>query len=62
MKLVLDPAANKEMREAAFFYEDCRKGLGEEFLDLIEESFGQIAFNPLRWRILRGRYRRYLVN
>lgn len=62
MKLVLDPAANIEMREAAFFYEDCREGLGQEFLDWIEESFDQIALHPMMWRVLKGRYRRYLVN
>lgn len=42
MKLVLDPAAKAEMRHAAVFYEDCRDGLGLEFLDAVESAFDQI--------------------
>ena len=61
MKLVLDPAANAEMREAALFYEDCREGLGQEFLDAVEQALDQIALHPRVWRVLRGRFRRYLI-
>lgn len=43
MKMVLDPSANEEMRDAAFFYEDCRDGLGREFLDAVELAFCEIA-------------------
>jgi len=52
VKLVLDPAAKVEMREAAFFYENCREGLGEEFLDAVELAFAEIAQRPMTWRIL----------
>lgn len=62
MKLVLDPAAKAEMREAAFFYEDCREGLGQEFLDAVELAFAEIVQRPMTWRILKGRFRRYLVH
>ena len=62
MKLVLDPSAKSEMREAAFFYEDCRRGLGREFLDAVELAFSEIARRPMTWRILKGRFRRYLVH
>ena len=61
MKLVLDPEANAEMREAALFYEDCREGLGQEFLDAVEMGFDQIALHPAMWRRLKGRFRRYLI-
>lgn len=43
------------------FYEDCREGLGEEFLDAVESAFDQICRHPMLWRILKGRFRRYLV-
>ena len=33
MRLVLDPAAFAELREAAKFYEENRKGLGRDFLE-----------------------------
>ena len=62
MKLVLDEAAKVELREAAFFYEDCREGLGQEFLQAIEFAFEQILERPELWRILKGRFRRYLVH
>jgi toxin ParE1/3/4 len=62
VKLVLDPAAKAEMREAALFYEHCREGLGEEFLDAVELAFAEITQRPMTWRILNGRFRRYLVH
>jgi hypothetical protein len=36
LRVVLDPAAAAELREAAVFYEDCREGLGQEFLASVE--------------------------
>ncbi|MCX6841643.1 MAG: hypothetical protein NTX53_05110 [candidate division WOR-3 bacterium] len=38
MRVVLDPAAAAELREAAVFYEDCREGLGQEFLTSVEAA------------------------
>jgi hypothetical protein len=62
MKVVLDPSAKAEMRDAALFYEGCREGLGEEFLNAVELAFGEIAHRPMMWRIVKGRFRRYLVH
>lgn len=62
MKLVLDPEAKAELRQAAVFYEECRDGLGQEFLDALESAFDQIRRHPTLWRILKGRFRRYLVH
>ena len=62
MKLVLDPAAKAEMREAALFYEDCRDGLGHEFLDAVDTAFEQIRRHPTLWRILKAPFRRYLIH
>lgn len=61
MRLLLDPAAKAELSQAARFYEDCREGLGEEFLGAVEAAFDQIRKYPTLWRILKGRFRRYLV-
>lgn len=61
MKVRLDPAAKLEIRQAALFYEDCRDGLGLEFLDAVESAFEQIQRHPRVWRILKGRLRRYLL-
>lgn len=61
MRVRLDPAAKLEIRQAALFYEDCREGLGQEFLDSVESAFEQIERHPAVWRILKGRFRRYLL-
>jgi plasmid stabilization system protein ParE len=61
LKVRLDPAAKLEIRQAALCYEDCRDGLGLEFLDAVESAFEQIQRHPRVWRILKGRFRRYLL-
>ena len=61
MRLRLDLSAQEEIRQAALFYEDCRDGLGEEFLSAVESAFNQIRHHPTVWRILKGRFRRYLL-
>ncbi len=62
MKLILDPEAKAELRQTALFYEDCRDGLGLEFLEAVESALDQIRRHPTLWRILKGRFRRYLVH
>jgi hypothetical protein len=62
LRVVLDPAAVAELREAAVFYEDCREGLGQEFLVCVEAAFDAIARRPTLWRRLKGRFRRCLVH
>jgi len=44
------------------FYEDCREGLGHEFLVSVEATFDAIAHRPTLWRRLKGRFRRCLVH
>lgn len=61
MRLRLDLSAQEEIRRAALFYEDCRDGLGQEFLDAIEAAFEHIQRHPTVWRILKGKFRRYLL-
>ena len=62
MRVILDPAAVAELREAAVFYEDCREGLGQEFLASVEAAFDAIVRRPDLWRRLKGRFRRCLVH
>jgi hypothetical protein len=61
VKLIFDPEALVEMREAAAFYEDCQRGLGRSFLDAVEAALAEIGKHPLMWRKVKGRFRRYLV-
>jgi len=61
VKLIFDPEALVEMREAAAFYEHCQPGLGRSFLDAVEVASAEIMKHPLMWRKIKGRFRRYLV-
>jgi len=61
LKVLLDPEAKLEISQAAEFYEDCRQGLGQEFLDAVELALDQIQQYPHTWRILKDRFRRYLL-
>jgi plasmid stabilization system protein ParE len=62
LRVVLDPAAVAELREAAVFYDDCREGLGQEYLSNVEAAIDAIAHRPTLWRRLKGRFRRCLVH
>jgi toxin ParE1/3/4 len=62
LRPVLDPAAFAELREAAKFYEESRKGLGLDFLESVETAFDSIMRHPTLWRRLKGRFRRCLVH
>jgi hypothetical protein len=41
LKVVLDPDAHEELREAVLFYEDCREGLGQELLASVEAALAK---------------------
>ena len=46
---------------ASLYYEEKRVGLGEEFLDGVQEAIYQIRKYPLAWSVFEGEYRRYLM-
>jgi toxin ParE1/3/4 len=59
--LICDPAAKLEIREAAAYYEECRPGLGQAFLEAVEAAVTYLTQNPLHCRRIGGRFRRCLV-
>ncbi len=61
MRVLFDPDALVEAREAAAFYEDNQPGLGKAFLDEVEAATEEIVLHPLLWRRIKGRFRRYLI-
>lgn len=61
MKLLVDPEALVEARNAAAFYEDGQPGLGKAFLAGVEAATEEIVRYPLMWRRIKGRFRRYLI-
>ena len=60
-KIDLHPLARREMFEAAAYYDDCRDGLGTEFLDDVETIFSLILAHSRIGRPLRHSYRRVLL-
>jgi plasmid stabilization system protein ParE len=61
VKLLVDPEALVEARNAAAFYEDSQPGLGKAFLAGVEAATEEIVRHPLMWRRIKGRFRRYLI-
>jgi len=60
-KLTFDPAAKSEIQDAARYYEEVNPGLGKAFLQEVELAVRSLHDNPLRWRPVRGPFRRCLV-
>ena len=61
-RLTFDPGAKLEIREAALYYEEARVGLGEEFLQAVENAIRNLFNNPLRWRLVKDPFRRCIVH
>ena len=59
--VIFHPEARHEMRHAANYYDDSRRGLGDRFLDAVENGVKQVQRNPYRWRKIRGEVRRCLI-
>jgi plasmid stabilization system protein ParE len=59
--LIVRPAAAADIDEAWLWYEAHRHGLGQEFLDAVEQAFRTVAEMPTRYRVMRGGVRRALV-
>ncbi|HWZ74100.1 MAG TPA: type II toxin-antitoxin system RelE/ParE family toxin [Casimicrobiaceae bacterium] len=61
MDLIVRLAAAAEVEEAFSWYEQQRPGLGEEFLDVVDEALREIAAYPLRQAVLFRDMRRLLL-
>ena len=53
--------AAEEMRVAPAYYEARERGLGDQFLDEVDEGLQTIQQFPRLWPIYEGEYRRYLL-
>lgn len=53
--------ALKELREAVFFYDEQRTGLGSVFLTTVRQKIAQIAENPRHFPVVYRDLRRALV-
>lgn len=50
MKIAFHPEASLEMMEASVFYDSRQEGLGDLFLDALEEAQEAIQKDPLIWK------------
>lgn len=56
------PLARRELFEASTFYDGESRGLGEAFLDAVEQALERLRLHPKAGRIVLGETRRYLVH
>jgi toxin ParE1/3/4 len=57
-RLVFRPRARLEIAEAFDWYEDQKRGLGDEFLRSVEAMLEMIGGNPEQYQTIRGDVRR----
>lgn len=60
-RVIWTPPAEVDVAEAALWYEDRQPGLGELFLDTIQEAATSAAKSPERYARVHGLLRRVLV-
>lgn len=58
----LRPEAEQDLAEAAAWYEEQRRGLGQEFLDEALAAFSTIAEVPLMYAVVHRATRRALMH
>jgi toxin ParE1/3/4 len=59
--IVFDPDARAEFLAAVEYYEECQKGLGRSFREVVETTADGIVTMPFRYRVLRAPFRRCLI-
>jgi toxin ParE1/3/4 len=61
MQHAFHPAAMQEYFDAAVYYESCRTGLGDIFIERVEDAIAQILDAPVRWSKIEDDVRRCLT-
>ena len=56
-----DPDARAEFLAAVEYYEECRKGLGRRFREMVQTELEHIRQMAFRFRVLHPPFRRCLV-
>ena len=60
-KVFVRPEAERDLASSYAFYQECRRGLGEDFLSSVEESFERISKNPFLYPDIHRGIRRALL-
>lgn len=61
MNVALRPEAEEDLEDASLWYEGHRVGLGEEFLDEVQQAIGLIEENPQSYPRVHGEIYRALI-
>lgn len=61
LPLSVGPQAERETQEAARWYDSQSAGLGEAFLDVVQQTLDAIVENPLRFPLVHRDIRRALL-
>ena len=59
---IVDLEAEADIAKARDWYDEQRAGLGAEFVWAVDVALVKIRRNPLQFQIVRGRYRRAVLN
>ena len=62
MNYSFHPDAELEFVQAIDYYEECLRGLGNDFAIEVHDTVKRIITNPQAWQVLEGNIRRSLVN
>jgi plasmid stabilization system protein ParE len=60
--LIVKQEADKEVTEAYRWYENKVEGLGERFLDALEDCYNAIDINPTTFQKIHKQYRQAILN
>ena len=60
-ELILHPGADAEMREAAEWYDGAREGLGQAFVEAVEQAWREIQRWPAVGVHITRQHRSYIV-
>ncbi|MCQ9379061.1 type II toxin-antitoxin system RelE/ParE family toxin [Methyloversatilis sp. XJ19-49] len=60
-KVFVRPEAERDLASSYAFYQECRRGLGDDFLSSVEESFERISKNPFLYPDVHRGIRRALL-
>ncbi len=60
-KVFVRPEAERDLASSYAFHQECRRGLGDDFLSSVEESFERISNNPFLYPDIHRGIRRALL-
>ena len=61
MRIILHPEAERELTEAALYYERQQPGLGADFIAAVNEAVADLRHFPYRFRLINAVVRRGLL-